>query len=128
MQPLSWYLNRLKLMSVPEMTWRGAQAAQRLRYLRSQAGVPAPDRPGASLRPWPRPVGVEAGDYVAAADRIVAGRIPVFGVTAVIDGGGAFWCGDGHVDWVDDATQQISRAEVRSVATSARSVAPRRGP
>ncbi len=37
-------------------------------------------------------------------------------------GGGAFWCGDGHVDWVDDATQQISRAEVRSVATSARSV------
>jgi dipeptidyl aminopeptidase/acylaminoacyl peptidase len=25
-------------------------------------------------------------------------------------GGGAFWCGDGHVDWVDDATQRIHRA------------------
>jgi dipeptidyl aminopeptidase/acylaminoacyl peptidase len=22
-------------------------------------------------------------------------------------GGGAFWCGDGHVDWVDDASQRI---------------------
>jgi dipeptidyl aminopeptidase/acylaminoacyl peptidase len=26
-------------------------------------------------------------------------------------GGGAFWCGDGHVDWVDDASQRVLRAE-----------------
>lgn len=94
MQPLSWYLNRLKLMSVPEMTWRGAQAAQRLRYLRSQVDIPVPDRPGATLRPWPRPEGIEATDYVAAADRIVGGQIPVFASTAVLDGTGAFWSRD----------------------------------
>ncbi len=26
-------------------------------------------------------------------------------------GGGAFWCGEGHVDWVDDSTQQLMRYE-----------------
>ena len=27
-------------------------------------------------------------------------------------GGGAFWCGPGHVDWVDDGTQRLLRAGV----------------
>ena len=27
-------------------------------------------------------------------------------------GGGAFWTGQGHVDWVDDASQQLMRADV----------------
>ena len=28
-------------------------------------------------------------------------------------GGGAFWTGQGHVDWVDDSSQQLMRADVR---------------
>jgi dipeptidyl aminopeptidase/acylaminoacyl peptidase len=34
-------------------------------------------------------------------------------------GGGAFWCGPSHVDWVDDATQRILRAEVTRGAGAA---------
>lgn len=27
-------------------------------------------------------------------------------------GGGAFWCGDGHLDWVDDASQRVLRVDL----------------
>ncbi len=33
-------------------------------------------------------------------------------------GGGAFWCGDGHVDWVDDASQRVLRVEHGAEAPS----------
>jgi dipeptidyl aminopeptidase/acylaminoacyl peptidase len=35
-------------------------------------------------------------------------------------GGGAFWCGDGHVDWVDDTTQRVCRAELIEGPSAAR--------
>ncbi len=38
-------------------------------------------------------------------------------------GGGAFWCGDGHVDWVDDSTQQMMRVE--PIADPSRTGVPR---
>lgn len=38
-------------------------------------------------------------------------------------GGGAFWAGHGHVDWVDDATQRIGRAEVEQGPAAARLLA-----
>lgn len=43
-------------------------------------------------------------------------------------GGGAFWCGDGHVDWVDDSTQQIMRVSVQGDPRSTSSITAITGP
>lgn len=37
-------------------------------------------------------------------------------------GGGAFWCGEGHVDWVDDSTQRLKRFD--SIADPSRAGVP----
>ncbi|MFO1378444.1 MAG: alginate lyase family protein [Steroidobacteraceae bacterium] len=74
--------------------WRGAQATQRLRYLRPVRRAPAPRVAVASLRPWTRPSGVSTDDYLAQADQIVAGGIRVFQSTATLGASGAVWSRD----------------------------------
>jgi len=94
MQTLSWYLRRLQRMSVNEIIWRGTQAAQRVRYLHSASKAPVPLRKAATLGPWQRPSDVSLQEYVAQAEGIVAGRIPVFDSMVSIQGLEAVWSRD----------------------------------
>ncbi len=79
MQNLTWYLNRLRQMSVPELGYRARRLAQtRVRYLRGDALADPPASlgtgPDASAVPslTPRP-------YVQAVDTLLAGRWLLFG-------------------------------------------------
>jgi len=81
-------------MSSGEMLWRGTQAIQRARYLHPVREAPAPRVKVASLRPWVGPAGLLPDAYVAQADGILAGGVPVFGSTARVQGPGAVWSRD----------------------------------
>jgi len=91
---LGWYLNRLRCMTPAEILFRAMQAlavrAER-RGLRGVERCPAADLAAVS-RPWLHlPSSVDAPLYVAAADRIVAGRIDVFALQDVELGSPPRW-------------------------------------
>jgi hypothetical protein len=89
MQPLSWYLNRLRAMSVGEIVTRGLRQA---RFSAERLGALRADRPPAPA--WPalgEPSAVTPSlhnpqDYLAAADRLVSGRFDFFGESFQLDG------------------------------------------
>ena len=82
---LGWYANRLRLMSVAEVTAR-VQVAARQRYWRRpgrrpgglRTAVPGRRAVAAGLHRADAPAGAAASDVVAAADRLLAGTWPVF--------------------------------------------------
>jgi hypothetical protein len=80
MQPLSWYLNRLSLMSPAEMTWRVSHVV-RDRLERSFGGVPQPaaDARRIDLPSWAAPDRSSPAEYVSAAREILDGRVDLFG-------------------------------------------------
>jgi hypothetical protein len=81
MKQVLWYVNRLRCMAPEEIRHRVLRAlamrVERWRLEGSQA-VPPPDL-AHTFRPWIHaPVKVDAASYLAAAERIAAGRFDVF--------------------------------------------------
>lgn len=85
MSGLRWKLNRLRTMGAPEIAHRVHEAVRR-RSERMGFGRARPPEPaGQSTAAWladPRPA-VDTAAYVAAADRILAGRFDVFAMRDV---------------------------------------------
>ena len=83
MQPVSWYLSRLRAMSSVEVAARGARharfAAERLGLLRADRPSAATVWPPRSDSPLAAPKLGEARNYLAAAERIVKGSFEFFG-------------------------------------------------
>jgi hypothetical protein len=77
----SWYLNRLRLMSPPEMLWRAAQTLHK-RAGRAGLGLvsatPAPQLAHEDRAFVAPPPGLDAAPILAAADELLAGRWNVF--------------------------------------------------
>src|SRR5215468_5009894 len=78
---LLWYLNRLRCMTPAEV---GHRVVRKLSMHAERDGLSASGRvPSPDLRSMPRPwihadARVDAGIYLAAADRIADGRLDVF--------------------------------------------------
>jgi hypothetical protein len=83
MQPFGWYVNRLRAMSVAEVSSRGTRLA---RHALERAGALRADRPPAPSA-WPpteeralaAPEGIDSRPYIDAADRIKSGWFDCFG-------------------------------------------------
>ena len=76
-----WLLNRLRLMSPPEMLWRARQSVARRAGRAGLGLVPAPPRydPSRPVRAFVAvPPGIDAAPVLAAADAVLAGRWNVF--------------------------------------------------
>lgn len=81
MQPASWYINRLRLMSPREVVSRAAHTITR-RFDAVAASGAAPRATRATslaLGAWPAPNDVRASDHLRAADDIMQGRFDIFG-------------------------------------------------
>src|SRR6185295_5618560 len=92
---LAWTLNRLRRMSPAEVGYRVLRAVQarteRARLARNGAAIPAPDL-GLRPAPWVHAdARVEAQPYLAAADRIVQGRLDLFALRGVDMGSPPRW-------------------------------------
>jgi hypothetical protein len=92
---LAWTLNRLRRMSPAEVGYRVIRAvqarAERVRLAKNGVEIPAPDL---GLRPAPwihADAAVEAGPYLAAADRIVHGKLDIFALRGVDLGSPPRW-------------------------------------
>ena len=90
---LRWRINRLRCMSAAELPYRAARliAAHVESIGPRRKSVPTGDR-----EPWAKrwmhvPSGLDAAPYVAAADRIAAGELEVFGVRCANAGGPPRW-------------------------------------
>lgn len=87
------------------------------------------DGSGAPVVWWAESRPHERGRVALVAAGASGNRVDVCGDTVSVRsrvneyGGGAFWCGDGHVDWVDDSTQQMMRVE--PIADPSRTGVPR---
>jgi hypothetical protein len=92
-----WHLNRLRCMSPAEIRHRAVRAlamrAEQWRLLGS-GRVPPPDLAHAPRRWVHAPVKVDAARYVAAAERIAAGRFDVFALQGAALGSPPSWNGD----------------------------------
>ena len=85
---LRWRINRLRCMSAAELPYRAARliSAHVESIAARRSSIPRPDG-----EPWARrwvhvPSGIDAAPYVAAADRIVAGNLTVFGMSCTNGG------------------------------------------
>src|SRR5438552_17655520 len=80
---LRWRFNRLLCMSPAELPYRAARliAAHVESIAPRRRSIPSPDRGPWATRWVHVPEGIDAALYVAAADRIVAGELEVFGVS-----------------------------------------------
>ena len=90
---LAWKLNRLRCMSPAEIAHRVAKAAamRAERWGFARVVVPKAD-PARVARPWIHAsVKVDPAPYVAAADRVVAGRFDVFAMDNVELGNPPRW-------------------------------------
>ena len=80
MQPINWYVNRLKAMSPAEIATRVRRQAQ---FAFEKAGVglarPGVPRAAGAVYSWPVPQGTDPAPYVSVADCIVAGQFEYFG-------------------------------------------------
>jgi uncharacterized heparinase superfamily protein len=79
MQPVSWYINRLSLMSPGELLWR---VGQKLSTRLATSAYRSPrrlDTVGTVLPQWPAPTGAPPETYVAAAEQILSGSFDMFG-------------------------------------------------
>lgn len=94
MQKLSWYANRLSLMSVGEVAWRARQSVLRFAYLFGARPVPAPCSVPARIRPWLAPAAGSFDAILASAERIIAGQFCVFDLTTQRRPELPFWCRD----------------------------------
>lgn len=94
MQPVGWYLNRLKLMSPVEMAWRAMQSVAKLEGIWQSTAAPAAIRPATSLKTWVAPELDNASTYVDRAEEVCAGTIRLFGLPMQV--------GAGNVDWNRD--------------------------
>src|SRR6185295_4672312 len=84
---LAWTLNRLRRMSPAEVGYRVIRAvqarAERVRLTKNGTAAPAPDF-GLRPAPWVHAdAKVDAQPYIAAADRIVQGKLDVFALRGV---------------------------------------------
>jgi uncharacterized heparinase superfamily protein len=80
MQPVSWYINRLSLMSPGELLWRvGQKLSTRLATSPSRNIPRRFDAVGTVLPAWPAPAGAPAETYVTAAEHILSGSFDLFG-------------------------------------------------
>lgn len=84
-QALRWRVNRLRCMRPAELPFRLARSiAAYLEPLAPRSGhVPRADRPPSSARWVHVPQGLDPAPYVAAADRIAAGRLEIFGASCL---------------------------------------------
>jgi hypothetical protein len=92
---LAWTLNRLRRMSPAEVGYRVIRAvqarAERVRLAKNGTAAPAPDL-GLRPAPWVHAdAKVEAQPYIAAADRIVQGKLDVFALSGVDIGSPPRW-------------------------------------
>jgi len=81
-QALRWRVNRLRCMRPAELPFRVARSiAAYLEPLALRCGhVPAADRAPSGVRWVHVPEGLDPAPYLAAAERIVAGRLDIFGL------------------------------------------------
>ena len=94
MQSLTWYVNRLGRMSAAELAYRLGQAARSTqdRIVRThEAPVPRPSTAHSSPPYVHVPTGIDASSYIAAADRILAGRYSMFHLDDVALGSPITW-------------------------------------
>ena len=92
---LAWTLNRLRRMSPAEVGYRVIRAvqarAERVRLTKNGTAAPAPDF-GLRPAPWVHAdAKVDAQPYIAAADRIVQGKLDVFALRGVDIGSPPRW-------------------------------------
>ncbi len=80
MQSISWYLNRLKLMSAREVAWRFAGSASNLMGALQSREAPVPVKALERLQPWVSPAHVDAQGYIDRAEEICAGTVRLFGL------------------------------------------------
>lgn len=79
MQPVSWYINRLLLMSPAELLWRLEQKVFN-RFAEARTRIGASETAGEmSLPPWPAPAAAVPEEYLRAAEEVLAGRFDLFG-------------------------------------------------
>lgn len=90
---LAWKLNRLRCMSAQEIGYRVVKAAtmRAERWGLAPLDVPAPDLTRRAAAWIHHDAGVDPQPYVAAADRIVAGRLDVFALEDVEVGDPPRW-------------------------------------
>src|SRR6185295_17115480 len=94
MERIRWRVNRLRCMTPAEIRHRAIRALAiqaECWGLRGSGAVPSPDLAHTSL-PWIHATArVEAAPYLAAADRIAAGRFDVFALEGVELGSPPRW-------------------------------------
>ena len=83
MQPVRWYVNRLRAMSVPEVWARGRRQArfalERLGGLRADRPPSPSECPPRPKFSWPLPAGGDVGGSLAWAERVASGSFEFFG-------------------------------------------------
>ncbi len=95
MQPLGWYVNRLRAMSPAEI---GGRVGRQVRFALERAGFFRPRPPEPAVDPtvdlrWPVPAQVDTASYLAVADRILRSQFEFFGERFDLSGG---------IDWNRD--------------------------
>jgi len=90
---LNWYLNRLRCMSVPEVSHR---IRRRVRTAFQQVGLGTAERTPAPrftpVRSWLHRISpASPGDYVEAAERVLSGAVPILSREAVPVGTDPRW-------------------------------------
>jgi hypothetical protein len=94
-QSFSWYLNRLSLMSFGEIAWRArCTLTDRLSPWISPRRVPAADESLIDLAAWAPPARHTAASYIQAADKVLSGRVDLYGTWVQ--------AGSPQIDWNRD--------------------------
>jgi len=101
MQTVDWYLNRLKQMSLGEISYRVRQMVvghAQAKATSANAEIPPFNATPARLNWLTAPVQVDTALYSQAADRAAAGRIPVFALDDAALGSTPRWNKDVRLD------------------------------
>lgn len=91
MQSISWYANRLKLMSAKEVAWRFMQSARNVADGWQSREASPPIRAAGGMKSWPPPAQIDPQGYIDRAEEICAGTVRLFGLPVEVGGETTNW-------------------------------------